>query len=174
MSPSNWSLVDEPWLALRELLLSEGLTWSKAPFQKAAVNSVPTVPGIYLVCAMSLVPFVSLNPQPMNIIYVGQASNSIRERFNYHLSSNAKPKMKKARSIFGNNLVFCWTQSAKFAEIELMIYEAFGPPINDTSPPKLTAVLGPPRTIKLPAEDQQNNGRKNEALSSISLHHGWA
>jgi len=151
VSPTNWSLSHEPWLALRELLLSEGLTWSKAPFQKAAVNSVPAVPGIYLVCAMSLAPFASLNPQPMNIIYVGQASNSIRERFNYHLSSNAKPKMKKARSIFGNSLVFCWTHSRKFAEIELLIYDAFGPPINDTSPPKITAVLGLPKPIKLPA-----------------------
>lgn len=139
----------EPWLALRDLLLSEGVTWSKAPFQKAAINSVPDAPGTYLVCAVSLAPFKSLNPAPMNIVYVGQASNSIRERFSYHLSSNAKPKMKKARSVYGNNLEFCWTQSNKFAEIELLIYDAFGPPINDTSPPKLTAVLGRPRPIKL-------------------------
>lgn len=149
-TPKNWSLCDEPWQALRELLVTEELTWSKAPFHKAAVNSVPQAPGAYLVCAAALAPFNSLTPQPTNIIYVGQASTSIRERFNYHLSSSAKTKMKKARSVFGNNLVFCWTQSDRFKEIELLIYDAFGPPVNDTSPPKITAILGTPRSIKLP------------------------
>lgn len=159
-TPTNWSLSDEPWQVLRDLLKFEPLSWSYAPFHQGAANAVPEAPGIYLVCARPVASLSTSTPHLLNVLYVGQASSSIRERFNYHLSANAKTKMKKARKVFSGNLSFYWTETSRFREIEMLIYDAFGPPINDTSPPRITGFLGEARPVRLPARVTISTRRK--------------
>src|SRR4051812_44804269 len=96
--PVNWALENGPWDALRQFLKTEQLSWSEVPFQLLSEPVVPASPGIYLVCAR---PLVSLDDRALplvNILYVGKADTSVRARFRYHLSSQAKAPMKAARS----------------------------------------------------------------------------
>lgn len=145
--PTNWSLSREPWQALRAMTLDEPLTWSSVPFQRTTARAVPDKPGVYLVCARPIALPSASTPSLLNLLYVGQASASIRDRFNYHLSPQAKPKMKKVREVFVGHLIFCWAETIRFMEIEPLIYDAFGPPVNDTSPPRVTGFLGKPRPV---------------------------
>lgn len=149
--PSNWSLSQDSWLALRNLLADELLSWSRAPFQIAAAQSIPALPGIYAVCASPVVPLSPTDPLLRNLLYIGKASASIRERFVYHLGDKASPRMKAARSLFGPRLEFHWAATSRWPELEPLIYDAFGPPLNEISPPRITGRLGRPRPLLPPA-----------------------
>lgn len=153
---TNWSLEAEVWLELGEKLSDISLSWSSVMFHRMAAAAVTDEPGIYLVCAgpaCELAP--SHTPPIFNILYVGKADHSIRDRFKYHLGAGAKAPMRAARKVFGERLAFYFAATDEPVEVEKLIYDAFGPVVNSVSPPRgLTGHLGPTRHAGKATDDQ--------------------
>ena len=131
----GWSLDVAPWQNLRKFTSDKDLKWKSTPFDKFYKDRMPTSSGVYIICVRP----PSDIPVPQKFfspIYVGKASESIRDRFMYHLSPQAMPKVKKARQVYklwDNEPMFQFVEVNKkyVAELESILIDCFGPTSND-------------------------------------------
>lgn len=132
----GWSLERSIWSHVPADLV-KGRQWRWVQFAVAEANSVPTVAGVYVVCACPPGRHRSTSALPNDLfsllytaIYVGR-TNNLRTRFTQHCQ-NPKPEIRLSRECFSDSLEFWFHRldPGILIETEACLIECFGPPAN--------------------------------------------
>lgn len=132
----GWSLERSIWSHVPADLVN-GRGWRWVQFALAEANSVPTVAGVYVVCACPPGRHRSTPAPPNDLfsllytaIYVGQTKD-LRVRFTQHCQS-PKMDLKLSRECFSGSLEFWFHRldPNDLIEAEACLIDCFGPPGN--------------------------------------------
>ena len=141
----GWQLQPPRWTSLATLCGHR--QWSRTYLEHAYRNTVPTGPGVYMICSsaqngISLsYPSTPLYEKLYNTIYVGQAEN-LRRRFGQHLRGYRN--ISVAQLIF-RRLDYWYTETlaSELDQVEQCFLDVFGPSVNDRN---VSARIGNPIT----------------------------
>ena len=121
----GWQLEAESWRRLAERV--NEYQWKRTYLEEDYIQSVPTRPGVYLICASA--PLIGQVMERLyNTVYAGQASN-LRRRFRTHIYGYghvAKTKVTFRRLDFW----YSELSSSDLNETEQLLLDAFGPSAN--------------------------------------------
>lgn len=119
--------------------------WKRVRFSPTYRESVPEIPGVYAVCSEGIGQGHKLMRRLYNVLYVGRATASLRQRFLQHCKSPG-PEIKRVKLCFGSTVDFWFTEvepeKIPLAESRLII--CLGPSANKISG-AIEAKLGAPR-----------------------------
>lgn len=129
----GWQL--EPSLWTRLGAVCSAREWQRTYLEHTYRSTVPTVPGVYLICSSVRHGIVAsgasgdLYGRLYNALYVGQAKN-LRVRFGQHVRGYRK--ISKARMIFRRlDYWYATVPPAELDEVEQGFLDALGPAAND-------------------------------------------
>ena len=130
----GWCIDREVWRR-RRATLSVEVQWKTVLFARHHAHQVPTRPGVYVIAAPP--PCVDGKPHASYTtpMYVGQASNSLRERFQSHTGPNCQPSVQDLHELYAGDRVTLYFQYAVLAPelvptAESLLIDCYGPPAN--------------------------------------------
>ena len=132
----GWTIDQAIWDRLPDSLVAND-RWRSVGFTLADANSVPLVPGVYVLCAppagrrRAHTPLTNdLFGLLYNAMYVGRTAN-LRQRFQQH-SQHPSPEIRRTRETFREGLEFwfCQLPIGMIAPAEARLIDCLGPTAN--------------------------------------------
>jgi len=132
----GWSLVKLEWNSIPHKLVNSKI-WRSVQFNISDINSVPSSPGVYIICSSppgrrrnDKVSPNDLFALLYNAIYVGKSEN-LRERFQNHCNK-PKKEIVESRTCFEDSLDFWFFRldASEIAYAEAHLIDCLGPPAN--------------------------------------------
>lgn len=124
----GWNLRAGQWQLLRKAI--SGCSWSRTYLEEDYASQVPTISGVYLICASTQrIPISgTLMDRMYNVIYTGQSSN-LRKRFRKHVQGYGN--VVRAKTTFGRlDFWFSPITRTRLSEVEQLLLDTFGPTAN--------------------------------------------
>jgi hypothetical protein len=142
----GWILQKQRWAELWAHI--RDLEWNEVQFDDAYTTSVPSRPGIYLICGSPPGSPPGVMSNFFNVLYAGRSGKSMQSRFARHCRTpdNAIRELHECFGATTMRLKYFFAEAPAFrvAEIESCFIDCFGPSVNKRSGDVINAVVRAP------------------------------
>lgn len=129
----GWSLKESDWDQVFQAV--RGHTWSRCKLRIPDIDRVPEHPGVYMICTPAGAEQPPVLGNLYNAIYVGRASNRLRDRFKSHCNTPSDD-LRRAVRCFGPTPLEFWfleVPAANVGGLETALIRCLGPSANRIS-----------------------------------------